>query len=301
MKGVNNMAKSRSSSYLEDGLFEDRQLLKSSDKAQIQEIDISLLDDDPNNEKIYNMDGMEALARSIKEEGVRDALRVYRMPNSNHYLIQSGHRRKKAAIIANLRTVPVIILDWEPDENIRQRNLITCNLYNRHKTPMTFARELQGYADTYKELSSQEKLDQLSKLLGKSNATLRRYFVLLDLIPELQQKVEKGLSLSAISEARSMTVTQQNQFNELIDSYEKAHGESSLTKEVILTLAKQIKNSKKKTQTVSAFSSKKVKTLAQKCEQAILQIDTLQKNDKIEAIRYLQQAREIIDTYLNTL
>lgn len=208
---------------------------------EIQFLDPLLLDEDPMNEEIYNMFGIEALAKSIKKNGMLEPIRAYKYPDKDRYLIQAGHRRRKAAIVAAVKKVPVIILEWEPNPNIRQQKLIENNLDNRIKSPMTIAKEYNAYKETLDDSSN--LLDEMANRMGRSKATIRRYLSLLDLIPELQEKVENEdvYSMSAISEAKTMTPVQQTEFNQLIDNYVEQNGESKITREIIITFARDIK------------------------------------------------------------
>lgn len=265
-----------------------------TDATVVQEINISSITEDEVNDAIYDYHGIEALSKSIQEHGITNPLRVYKMPNSDKYLLQGGHRRKKAALMANLTKVPAIVLEWEPDPKLRKRYLIDDNLNNREKGTMETARELYEYANTYdtEHTSEWDIINMLSEKTGRSTGTIRRYLSLLNLIPELQAKADNGnYSMAALSEAKVMTIEQQQEFNALLDEFVMANGEDAITKEIILSFAKSIKSptqkmaSKKSSKLVS---SKNFKNLTKKYSDSLSNIELLEGEELQEAIRYVR-------------
>ena len=169
------------------------------------------------------------------------------MPDADTYLIQSGHRRKRAAAMAKLKTVPVVVLEWVDDSDVRKRNLVDSNLFNRHKDPMTIARELDAYRSTFPGEKEKDIVEMMANHYGYSISTIRRHLYLLKLIPELQEKVQQPdlYSMAGILEGRSMTAEQQLEFNQMIDDFVKEKGINALTKEVIIRMARNMKRPEK--------------------------------------------------------
>ena len=71
--------------------------------------------------KVINDRAMDALVASVKENGIITPLIVRR--DGNDYEVISGHRRKEAAAILKLETVPCTIADYDDEEAL----LIMCN------------------------------------------------------------------------------------------------------------------------------------------------------------------------------
>src|SRR4029077_19245114 len=98
----------------------------------------------PENDAIYlpiafDDPGIEELARSIKEHGIQEPLLV----SSDGYLI-SGHRRRTAAILLDLKDVPVRVhpVSYAKDHEQFLRLLVECNA-QRIKAPSVLVHEEQ--------------------------------------------------------------------------------------------------------------------------------------------------------------
>lgn len=63
-------------------------------REQIEYIRLELLDEDPNN--FYQLSDIDKLAANIELCGLQQPIRVRPIPDSDHYMIVSGHRRRKA-------------------------------------------------------------------------------------------------------------------------------------------------------------------------------------------------------------
>ena len=90
---------------------------------------LDLLDDFPDHPFRVRMDeDMEELVQSVRERGVMTPLLV-RPKEDGRYEIISGHRRKKACELADIREVPCKVREMSRDEAIRmldprQRELV---------------------------------------------------------------------------------------------------------------------------------------------------------------------------------
>ena len=101
-----------------DDLFED---VAGKDILNIEKsipIPISKLFDFPNHPfKVNNDKEMEKMAQNVKENGILQPLIVRQRADGNYEII-SGHRRKRAREIANLKEIPCIIRNLTDDEAI---------------------------------------------------------------------------------------------------------------------------------------------------------------------------------------
>lgn len=127
---------------------------------------------------------LEELAESIRSQGIIQPI-VVRKISAERYEIIAGERRWRAASIAGLKEIPVIIRDI-PDnaaiamaliENIQRENL------NAIEEASALQRLVQEFALTHQEVA---------KIVGKSRATISNLLRLLHLSPEIKAMVEKG-------------------------------------------------------------------------------------------------------------
>ena len=63
--------------------------------------------------KQFSSEEMLGLADSIQQNGVLQPLLARRINNSDYYELIAGERRLRASILANLQTVPCIVLDCD--------------------------------------------------------------------------------------------------------------------------------------------------------------------------------------------
>ena len=289
----NNMKKGL---IISDDLFQSDMNVSLNPNADnfIKEVPVELLEDDPNNVEIYGECIPGSMTDSIKEYGIREPIRAYKLPKSSKYLIQSGHRRKYDAIANGLKTVPVIELDWIEDENERKRLLIDANIHNRHRTPAIIAKEVTNYLETYHgdNSSKMEILAKVAAHFGMSEMTMRRYLNILELIPELQNKIDSGdYPLSGIIEAKVMTTEQQIDFNHQLDQFVQKYGIENLTRSVIIQIAKDMKHANQPKKTTGVI--KPPKTFYQISERFIKTCETYKGTE--DYYNVLIEMREKID------
>lgn len=128
---------------------------------------------------------LRGLAQSIKEQGVLQPLLVRR--EGDAFVLVDGERRLRAAKLAGLKTVPVIV-ETTPlkDSDVLQRQLVA-NIQRADLSPMEKARAIQRLLDE----ASWSAADTAAKL-GLSAASVSRLLALLTLPPSVQAQVESG-------------------------------------------------------------------------------------------------------------
>lgn len=149
---------------------------------------LRLTDIEPNKNqprKTFDADALKALADSISEHGVLQPLIVRSMPSGN-YRIVAGERRWRAAKMAGLSEIPVIIRDDVTDEQAAQIALIE-NLQRENLNPIE---EALGY----KELIDQYGMTQekLAKAVGKARSSITNSLGLLTLPTAVQDLLKDG-------------------------------------------------------------------------------------------------------------
>nr|BDD45312.1 hypothetical protein 31 [bacterium] len=136
--------------------------------------------------KIFEEKSLHELAASIKKHGILQPL-VVRPDGEGRYMIVAGERRYRASQMLGLKTVPVIIKNLT-DAKLTYQAIIE-NLQREDITPLE---EAWGY----KRAMDKHKLtvERLANQIGISQPhRIRERLSLLDLNPEYQHLLEKGL------------------------------------------------------------------------------------------------------------
>ncbi len=153
-------------------LFDDNSMEESEGLRTLRLSEIEPSKGQPR--KIFDKEAMEQLAESIRTNGVLQPLLVRPLATGN-YQIVAGERRWRAAKIAGLSEVPVVIRDDLSDEQVMQVALIE-NLQRENLNPIE---EAQGYKELIEKYSMTQ--DQLSKALGKARSSIANSLGLLTL------------------------------------------------------------------------------------------------------------------------
>lgn len=115
----------------------------------IVQIDPRTIEDHPRNEHYYGPVVPSAdFIQSIVDLGIQQNL-VVSINSMGEYVCISGHRRKHAAILAELATVPCRVEEYDSDADA-ELALIALN-DQREKTERTLIREVEGYSVALEE------------------------------------------------------------------------------------------------------------------------------------------------------
>ena len=138
--------------------------------------------------KSFDEAALQELAESIRIHGILQPLTVRKL-QSGYYQIIAGERRWRAARMAGLTEVPVLIIDAD-DRKAMELAMIE-NLQREDLNPME---EAEGY----RSLTEQYGLTQeaVAERVGKSRSAVANAMRLLALAPSLRGAVERG-TLSA--------------------------------------------------------------------------------------------------------
>lgn len=134
--------------------------------------------------RVFNDKALNELAQSIKEKGILQPI-IVRRAGDGTFRIVAGERRWRAATIAGLKKIPVIIKDTAPSdsleialiENLQREDL------NPIETAEAFQRLMREFNLTQEELSAK---------VGKERATVANYLRLLRLPDEIKDLINKG-------------------------------------------------------------------------------------------------------------
>ena len=188
-----------------DALFADNSVEESSQSA----VKLKIMEIEPNREqprKIFDEAALSELADSIATHGVIQPLLVRPIKDGGYQLV-AGERRWRAARIAGLTEVPVVIKDLTDSETVELA--MVENLQREDLNPLE---EALGYKFMMEKLSITQ--DEAAQKVGKSRPAVANALRLLKLPDEIQAMVEnKQLSpgharalLSFESEAQMLEV-----------------------------------------------------------------------------------------------
>ncbi len=175
-------------------------------KNSIMEVRINEVE--PNSQqprKVFDQEKLEALAESIKDHGVVQPIIV--RSEGAHYKIVAGERRWRAAKLAELKTIPVIIKDITSRE-VMEIALIE-NLQREDLNPIEEAEAFQRLIEEHSITQ-----EEVAKVVGKSRAAIANSVRLLTLTDEIKTMISDGRLTSG--HARTLiTITDANRQNEL--------------------------------------------------------------------------------------
>lgn len=133
---------------------------------------------------------IDALAVSIKNNGIKVPLRGYKKRGEDTYVVTDGHRRLKAVNLAIKKgavidAVPFITEAWQSDDR-RVLDMIVCN----DGKPLTMLEE----AEVYRRLIAWGWTEaRVAKETGKTKTAVNNCLILLKATPELKNKIQTGV------------------------------------------------------------------------------------------------------------
>jgi len=234
--------------------------INQEQKGQVLEVSIRDLFPFQNHPfKVLDDDKMLQTVDSIRENGILVPIMV-RNRLKGGYEVISGHRRKHAAEIVGLETVPVIIRDLTDDEAVIA--MVDANLQREEILP---SEKAYAYKMKLDALSHQGKKEDLAastqvgwksetankegETAGDSKNQVRRYIRLTELLPELLEMVDNkklkfnpAVEISYISPNEQCLLLEVIKVDNVVPSLAQAHQikklsqEKSCTKEALHAL-----------------------------------------------------------------
>jgi len=134
--------------------------------------------------KSFNVQAIEEFARSIREVGILQPIAVRYDESSETYVIISGERRYRAALLAKLPEIPCLVR--EPGQDRVLLHQISENWQREDVDPTELGRALAGLQDAY-----QYTLDDLVRLTGKSKSEIsKKLSILHKVTPAVQAEAQ---------------------------------------------------------------------------------------------------------------
>ena len=218
-----------------DDIFETDESRADSQLERVQKISISELVPFKNHPfRVVDDEAMLRTTESIAQFGVLTPL-IVRPTEDGKYEIISGHRRVRAAELAGLGEVPVIVREMDDDEavvlmvdsNLQRENILPSERAFAYKMKLEAMKHQGERTDLQKEGTSGQVGPKLRNLrsnqqvadeVGESVKQVQRYIRLTYLIPELLEMLDnKQISFNPAVELSYLTPEEQQHVIEAMD------------------------------------------------------------------------------------
>lgn len=235
---------------------------------------------------VFDEDALKELAASIKEVGVLQPP-VVRKSSADTYELIMGERRVRAAKLAGLTSIPVIIRQTPDNELLRE-----AILENIHRSQLNALEEAAAYNQLLTDFGYTH--EELATKLGKSRPLISNTIRLLNLPPSVQRRVAAG-TISAGHARALLGLADQYEIEKLANRI-VAEGLSVRAVEEIISLGSKIKT---RTTNNKSKTSPEIKELGVRLSDALdtrVNIEMTQKRGKI-VIEFgsLEDLHRIID------
>lgn len=194
-KGIDSLIPTTGSSKAKTGI-NNKPVVKEVVKEVIKEVQVpadtmmKISDIEPNRDqprKNFDKEALQELADSIKQFGVIQPIVVQK--KDDYYEIIAGERRWRAAKLAKIKEVPVIIKEYTKQE-VKEIALIE-NIQRKDLNPIEEAMAYKSLIDEY-----HLKQDELAQKVSKSRTAIANSMRLLKLADEIQKMlVNEELSM----------------------------------------------------------------------------------------------------------
>ena len=188
-----------------DDLFSSQKTRDEAELSKIQEIPLSEIDDFPNHPfKVRDDEDMAALVESIRLNGVLTPA-IVRQKEDGRYELISGHRRKRACMLAGLTKLrsEVINMDRDAatifmvDSNLQRTTILPSEKAFSYKMRLEAMKRQSGRprkndVPVAQDLKGIPSRKLLGDEVGESQDNVRRYIRLTELSPGILDIVDTG-------------------------------------------------------------------------------------------------------------
>ena len=223
-----------------DSIFTTQEERDNAQRSYVTDLSAAEISDFPNHPFKVRMDqSMVELADSVKQYGVLVPSLVRPMPDGSYQMV-SGHRRKRAAELAGLPTLPCIVRELTDDEaiiimvdsNLQREKVLPSERAFAYKMKLDAMKrqgqrtDLTSANDLQKLVQGQTSRESIAKKAGTSHETIRLYIRLTNLIPELLDMVDNSVLKEndrlqmALRPAVELSYLAENEQNALVEAME---------------------------------------------------------------------------------
>jgi len=161
----------------------DSKEIDNSSSAYNPNFDINSIEPNPYQPRMHiDPEELIGIADSIRENGVIQPLIITKNKESNKYFLIAGERRLRAAQLAGLKTVPVVIKDSSPQEML-ELALIE-NIQRKDLNPLE---EANAFLQMIEEFGVSQ--DDIADKVGYNRVTITNKIRLLNLPDEVKEDV----------------------------------------------------------------------------------------------------------------
>ena len=190
-----------------DSMFTTQEERDNAQRSYVTDLPTAEISDFPDHPFKVRMDeSMTELADSVKERGVLSPVLVRPIPDSGYQMV-SGHRRKMAAELANLPTVPCIVRELTDDEaviimvdsNLQRDQVLPSEKAFAYKMKLDAMKRQAGRpsknnsATLLQNFDGKTSRELLAEQSGESHEQIRKYIRLTSLVPELLDMVDNSV------------------------------------------------------------------------------------------------------------
>ena len=202
--------------------------------ANRDEIDVNNISANPKQPRtVFDEDQLTELALSIKEVGLLQPPVVRSIGNGRYQLIM-GERRFRAAKLAGLKSIPVIIRQTSDDQLLRE-----ALIENIHRSQLNPLEEGAAYQQLLNDFSYTH--DELAVKLSKSRPAITNTMRLLNLPPSVQRKVAAGV-ISAGHARALLSLTDEKEIENLANRIVAEGLTVRAVEEIVATGAAKVKS-----------------------------------------------------------
>ena len=211
-----------------DDIFSTEESRQEEQREQVQQIPVSELFPFKNHPfKVLDDDSMTRTVESISQFGVLAPLIARPRPEGGYEII-SGHRRKHAAELAHLDTVPVIVRNMKDDaatilmvdSNLQREHILPSERAFAYKMKLDAIKNQGARSDLTSDQVGQKSwaVNQLADDANESKTQVQRFIRLTNLIPEILDMVdEKKIAFNPAVELSYLKPSEQKEFLEAMD------------------------------------------------------------------------------------
>ena len=201
--------------------------------ASRDEIDVNNISANPKQPRtVFDEDQLTELALSIKEVGLLQPPVVRSIGNGKYQLIM-GERRFRAAKLAGLKSIPVIVRQTSDDQLLRE-----ALIENIHRSQLNPLEEGAAYQQLLNDFSYTH--DELAVKLSKSRPAITNTMRLLNLPPSVQRKVAAGI-ISAGHARALLSLTDEKEIENLANRIVAEGLTVRAVEEIVATGAAKVK------------------------------------------------------------
>lgn len=232
----NDQLNEKKEPYKTDG--KDGELSEEKEQEEGGEFFLKLSKIEPNREqprKDFGEEQLQELADSIRRYGVLQPLLVQK--NGDLYEIIAGERRWRAAKLAGVKEVPVVVREYN-----KQQAMEIALIENVQRDDLNPIEEAVAYQRLMQEFHL--KQEEIAERVSKNRSTITNSMRLLNLAPEIQQMLIDGLISSGHARAL-LAVSDTQQQLELADRIVREHLSVREVEKLVKALGKAPKEKKK--------------------------------------------------------